>query len=207
MTKRVPYAARSPRRGLLLITVVRGGRRTTNLRKTVMHSRASPKGANIGRCSYYTGGHSDGLLVYRILLFHPSINLPVYPSTSLSASDGRPLRGRRSPQTPQPTRKDSNDRLGLKPAEGRPDAHRSYYRPAGSAHYQKIGLTFSQLLRDAHPPHEDVGLCKGVAFSDRDSKMGFFNALPTRRWGYAKVSLSATRTAKVEVTPGADRHP
>ena len=63
------------------------------------------------------------------------------------------------------------------------------------------------MLTDVLLPHEDVGLCKGVAFSDRDSKMGFFNALPTRRWGYAKVSLSATRTAKVEVTPGADRHP
>ena len=72
-----------------------------------MPSRASPKGANIGRCSYYTSGHATGL---PDLLFHPSTHLPVYPSTSLPiyqstslpvypstslpASDGRPLRGR-----------------------------------------------------------------------------------------------------------------
>ena len=29
-----------------------------------------------------------------------------------------------------------------------------------------IGLTFSQHPLRPHPPHEDVGLCKGVAFSD-----------------------------------------
>ena len=187
-----------------------------------MHSRASPKGANIGRCSYYTGGHSDGLLVYWSTGFYCFTHLPIYQSTHQPVYrhpmgvpfGGVPLRYwaiRRfvgqalltlrlfkfAPSgTPQPARKYSNDRFGLKPAEGRPDAHRSHYRPAGSARYQKIGLTVSQLLRDARPPHEDVGLCKGVAFSDRNSEMGFFNVLPTRRWGYAKVSLSATGTAK-----------
>ena len=41
--------------------------------------------------------------------------------------------------TPQPARKYSNDRFGLKLAESRPDAHRSHYRPAGSAAIRKSG--------------------------------------------------------------------
>ena len=58
-----------------------------------------PEGSEYRRCSYYTGGHATGL---PDLLFHQSINLPIYQSTSLPvyqstnlpASDGRPLRGR-----------------------------------------------------------------------------------------------------------------
>ena len=138
---------------------------------------------------------STGFYCFTHLPIYLSTSLPINQSTSIRwaspsgafpcgigrsvGSSGKPSSRygySNSPPsgTPQPAQKYSNDRLGLKPAEGRPDAHRSHYRPAGSARYQKIGLTFSQLLRDAHPPHEDVGLCKGVAFSDKNSESGSY---------------------------------
>ena len=54
--------------------------------------------------------------------------------------------------------------------------------------FEYIGLAFSQLLGDYFLPHEDVGLFKGVAFSDMQPLL----LVSVRNIDYAKVSISAT---------------
>ena len=83
-----PYAARGPRRGLLPIAVGEEdeGRRTYGTKSC---RAVRPRRGRISDSAAITP--VGMLLVYRIYYF---TNLPVYPSTSLPASDGHPLRGR-----------------------------------------------------------------------------------------------------------------